>query len=41
LTVLVTALNLDLGRRIWRPSRLYRQATPPTKILNGRATTLR
>ena len=40
-SVLVTALNLDLGRWIWWPSRLYRQASPPTKILNGRAATLR
>jgi putative drug exporter of the RND superfamily len=40
-SVLVTALNLDLGRWVWWPSRLYRQASPPTEILNERAATVR
>jgi len=40
-SVLVTALNLDLGRWIWWPSRLYRQATPQIELPNGRATTVR
>jgi len=40
-SVLVTALNLDLGRWIWWPSRLYRQPSPHTDILNERAATVR
>ncbi len=32
-SVLVTALNLDLGRWIWWPSKLYRQPRPQTGIL--------
>jgi RND superfamily putative drug exporter len=40
-SVLVTALNLDLGRWIGWPSRLYRQPSPQTDILNGRAATVR
>jgi uncharacterized membrane protein YdfJ with MMPL/SSD domain len=40
-SVLVTALNLDLGRWIWWPSRLYRHASPQTEILNGRAAAIR
>ena len=40
-SVLVTALNLDLGRWIWWPSNLYRQPSPQTDILNGRAATVR
>jgi putative drug exporter of the RND superfamily len=27
-SVLVTALNLDLGRLVWWPSKLYRQSVP-------------
>ncbi|HLX51768.1 MAG TPA: MMPL family transporter [Streptosporangiaceae bacterium] len=27
-SVLVTALNLDLGRWVWWPSRLFRQSIP-------------
>jgi RND superfamily putative drug exporter len=27
-SLLVTALNLDLGRWVWWPSRLYRQPAP-------------
>jgi uncharacterized membrane protein YdfJ with MMPL/SSD domain len=40
-SVLVTALNLDLGRWIWWPSKLYRQTRPQTDILNGRAAAIR
>ena len=40
-SVLVTALNLDLGRWIWWPSNLYRQPSPQTDILSGRAATVR
>ena len=40
-SVLVTALNLDLGRWIWWPSNLYRQPSPQTDILNERAATVR
>jgi RND superfamily putative drug exporter len=31
-SVLVTALNLDLGRRVWWPSRLARQPSPEAEI---------
>ena len=40
-SVLVTALNLDLGRWIWWPSKLCRQPHPQTEILNGRAAAIR
>jgi len=40
-SVLVTALNLDLGRWIWWPSNLYRQPSPQTDIRHGRAATVR
>jgi RND superfamily putative drug exporter len=36
-SVLVTALNLDLGRWVWWPSRLYRQTRPQSEVLDGRA----
>jgi putative drug exporter of the RND superfamily len=36
-SVLVTALNLDLGRWVWWPSKLYRQTRPESEILDGRA----
>src|SRR3984885_11728237 len=36
-SVLVTALNLDLGRWIWWPSTLYRQTHPQTDVLDGQA----
>ena len=36
-SVLVTALNLDLGRWVWWPSKLYRQTRPQSEILDGRA----
>ena len=32
-SVLVTALNLDLGRRVWWPGRLARQPSPQAGIL--------
>jgi RND superfamily putative drug exporter len=32
-SVLVTALNLDLGRWVWWPSRLYRQSVPEPELL--------
>jgi len=38
-SVLVTALNLDLGRWVWWPSKLYRQTRPQPEILDGRAAT--
>jgi RND superfamily putative drug exporter len=34
-SVLVTALNLDLGRWVWWPSRLARQPTPEPEILRS------
>jgi RND superfamily putative drug exporter len=34
-SVLVTALNLDLGRWVWWPSRLARQPAPEAEILRG------
>ncbi|HMD92256.1 MAG TPA: MMPL family transporter [Trebonia sp.] len=34
-SVLVTALNLDLGRWVWWPSRLARQPAPETEVLPG------
>jgi putative drug exporter of the RND superfamily len=34
-SVLVTALNLDLGRWVWWPSRLARQPAPETETLAG------
>ena len=37
-SVLVTALNLDLGRWVWWPSRLYRQSTPEPEHLTGEPT---
>ena len=40
-SVLVTALNLDLGRWIWWPSKLYRQPRPQTDVRNGRAAAIR
>jgi RND superfamily putative drug exporter len=40
-SVLVTALNLDLGRRIWWPGKLYRQTRPQTGIVNRRAAVIR
>ena len=40
-SVLVTALNLDLGRWVWWPSKLYRQPRPQTDILSGRAAAIR
>jgi len=33
--VLVTALNLDLGRWVWWPSRLARQPAPEEETLTG------
>ena len=32
-SVLVTALNLDLGRWVWWPSKLYRQSVPEPEQL--------
>ena len=32
-SVLVTALNLDLGRWVWWPSKLYRQSVPEPELL--------
>jgi RND superfamily putative drug exporter len=37
-SVLVTALNLDLGRWVWWPGRLARQPTPESEILPGEPT---
>jgi RND superfamily putative drug exporter len=34
-SVLVTALNLDLGRWVWWPSRLARQPAPEAETLTG------
>jgi RND superfamily putative drug exporter len=39
-SVLVTALNLDLGRWVWWPSRLARKPTPEAEILPGEPTTV-
>jgi len=36
-SVLVTALNLDLGRWVWWPSRLARQPTPEAEMLDADA----
>jgi RND superfamily putative drug exporter len=36
-SVLVTALNLDLGRRIWWPSQLARKPSPQAEIADERA----
>jgi RND superfamily putative drug exporter len=40
-SVLVTALNLDLGRWVWWPSKLYRQTRSPSEILDGQAAAIR
>jgi putative drug exporter of the RND superfamily len=40
-SVLVTALNLDLGRWVWWPSRLARQPAPEAEILRPADTTVR
>ncbi len=40
-SVLVTALNLDLGRWTWWPSKLYRQPRPQTDALNRHAIAIR
>src|SRR6266567_571185 len=37
-SVLVTALNLDLGRRVWWPSKLARESVPEPGQLAGRPT---
>ena len=37
-SVLVTALNLDLGRWVWWPSRLARQPAPEAEQLRGEPT---
>ncbi len=37
-SVLVTALNLDLGRWVWWPSRLAREPAPEAEILRGEPT---
>ncbi len=39
-SVLVTALNLDLGRWVWWPSRLARQPAPEAEILRGEPSTV-
>jgi RND superfamily putative drug exporter len=39
-SVLVTALNLDLGRWVWWPSRLARQPTPEAEILSEAPSTV-
>jgi RND superfamily putative drug exporter len=39
-SVLVTALNLDLGHRIWWPSRLYREPVVEKAALPGEPTTV-
>ena len=36
-SVLVTALNLDLGRWVWWPSKLYRQSVPGARATGGTA----
>ena len=40
-SVLVTALNLDLGRWTWWPSKLYRQPRPQTGVRNEPAAATR
>ena len=37
-SVLVTALNLDIGRRVWWPSKLARESVPEPGQLAGRPT---
>ena len=37
-SVLVTALNLDIGQRIWWPSRLAREPAPAPGQLTGQST---
>jgi len=37
-SVLVTSLNLDLGRWVWWPSRLARQPTPEAEVLRAPAS---
>jgi RND superfamily putative drug exporter len=39
-SVLVTALNLDLGRWVWWPSRLARQPAPEAETLPGQPTSV-
>ncbi len=39
-SVLVTALNLDLGRWVWWPSRLYRQPAPETRSVESEPTSV-
>ncbi len=39
-SVLVTALNLDLGRWVWWPSRLYRQPVTESKSVAGEPTSV-
>ncbi len=39
-SVLVTALNLDLGHWTWWPSKLYRQPQPQTDIRHGPAAAI-
>jgi RND superfamily putative drug exporter len=39
-SVLVTALNLDLGRWVWWPSRLAREPAPEAEILRGEPTSV-
>jgi len=36
--VLVTALNLDVGRWLWWPSKLYREAVPEVEPLEEKPT---
>ena len=40
-SVLVTALNLDLGRWVWWPSRLALQPTPEAELLAGEPSAVR
>jgi RND superfamily putative drug exporter len=40
-SVLVTALNLDLGRWVWWPSRLARQPAPEAESLRGEPSAVR
>src|SRR5258708_10003868 len=39
-SVLVTALNLDLGRWVWWPSRLAREPSPETALLGDQPATV-